>query len=321
MLPNYLHNHKHFRQLIEITANELGIDEPSLVEKDYWITHCLYGLQKAGLIFELKGGTSLSKGYGIIHRFSEDIDIKIDPPIGQSIGFEIYTAKNHDKFKHKESRRKYFDWLTEFLDGKIDGVISVVRDTNFDNEKYRSGGIRLHYKTSFPVIPGIKEGILLEVGFDRTAPNQPKTITSWALNKAIATNVDVINNQALHVPCYEPKFTFVEKLQAIVRKFKQYKKQGNIPDNFMRHYYDIYYLLKLKDVQNFIGTQQYTDFKKERFCGDDISIINSDAFKIINTDDLELFQSEYNKTRALYYQGQIELMEILNFIGLYLDKL
>jgi hypothetical protein len=50
MPPNYFHNHKHFGQLIEITARELGIHEPSLVEKDYWITHCLYGLQKAGLI-------------------------------------------------------------------------------------------------------------------------------------------------------------------------------------------------------------------------------------------------------------------------------
>jgi predicted nucleotidyltransferase component of viral defense system len=35
-----------------------------------------------GLNFELKGGTSLSKGFGLIHRFSEDIDIRIDPPEG-----------------------------------------------------------------------------------------------------------------------------------------------------------------------------------------------------------------------------------------------
>jgi predicted nucleotidyltransferase component of viral defense system len=43
------------------------------VEKDYWIMHGLYGLQQMGMSFELKGGTSLSKGYGIIERFSEDI--------------------------------------------------------------------------------------------------------------------------------------------------------------------------------------------------------------------------------------------------------
>ena len=42
--------------------------------------HSLYGLQQLGLTFELKGGTSLSKGYQIIDRFSEDIDIRIEPP-------------------------------------------------------------------------------------------------------------------------------------------------------------------------------------------------------------------------------------------------
>ncbi|WP_425485263.1 nucleotidyl transferase AbiEii/AbiGii toxin family protein [Burkholderia guangdongensis] len=38
---------------------------------------CLWGLQAQGFQFELKGGTSLSKGFGIIHRFSEDIDIRM----------------------------------------------------------------------------------------------------------------------------------------------------------------------------------------------------------------------------------------------------
>jgi predicted nucleotidyltransferase component of viral defense system len=58
-------------------AEQKTID-PALVEKDYWIMHCLYGLQQLRLQFELKGGTSLSKGYQIIDRFSEDIDIHPD---------------------------------------------------------------------------------------------------------------------------------------------------------------------------------------------------------------------------------------------------
>jgi predicted nucleotidyltransferase component of viral defense system len=71
MPTDYLHNHKQFPELIRIVAEQKGID-PALVEKDYWIMHCLYGLQKLGLTFELKGGTSLSKGFKIIDRFSED---------------------------------------------------------------------------------------------------------------------------------------------------------------------------------------------------------------------------------------------------------
>jgi len=41
--------------------------------------HCLFALQQLGFQFELKGGTSLSKAYQIIDRFSEDIDLHIHP--------------------------------------------------------------------------------------------------------------------------------------------------------------------------------------------------------------------------------------------------
>ena len=45
-----------------------------LIEKDYWLMHGLWALQKEGWQFQLTGGTSLSKGFGIIQRFSEHID-------------------------------------------------------------------------------------------------------------------------------------------------------------------------------------------------------------------------------------------------------
>lgn len=76
---DYLHNHKDFADLLRILEEENQI-LAGLIEKDYWIMHVLYGLKKQGFNFELKGGTSLSKGYKIIHRFSEDIDIHIKPP-------------------------------------------------------------------------------------------------------------------------------------------------------------------------------------------------------------------------------------------------
>jgi predicted nucleotidyltransferase component of viral defense system len=75
----FLHNHREFSDLIRIVAQEKGID-PALIEKDYWIMHSLYGLQQLGMKFELKGGTSLSKGFRIINRFSEDIDIVSNLP-------------------------------------------------------------------------------------------------------------------------------------------------------------------------------------------------------------------------------------------------
>lgn len=74
----YLHEHPQFQSLIRIVAVVKNLP-PALVEKDYWVMHCLYGLEKLGLTFELKGGTSLSKGCNLLDRFSEDIDIHIDP--------------------------------------------------------------------------------------------------------------------------------------------------------------------------------------------------------------------------------------------------
>ena len=89
--------------------------------------HCLYGLKLAGYEFQLKGETSLSKGYGIIHRFSEDIDIHITPPEGR----QIRTSPNHDKEKDRQGRKDYYDYLASSI--SIPGIIKVDRDTQFDS--------------------------------------------------------------------------------------------------------------------------------------------------------------------------------------------
>lgn len=98
MQPDYLHRHKDYKDLIRAVAEEKGI-ALDLVEKDYWIMHCLYGLTQQGYSFELRGGTSLSKGFGIIHRFSEDIDIRIEPPQEAKVA----TGRNQNKDQHCES--------------------------------------------------------------------------------------------------------------------------------------------------------------------------------------------------------------------------
>jgi predicted nucleotidyltransferase component of viral defense system len=110
-MSNFLHEHKDYADLIKIIADEKGI-EPGLVEKDYWIMHVLYGLKQQAFNFELKGGTSLSKGYKIIHRFSEDIDIHIKPPEKFCIN---ENPKNTNK-NNAEKRKLFYDWLaTEII--------------------------------------------------------------------------------------------------------------------------------------------------------------------------------------------------------------
>jgi len=121
MPRDFLHNHAQFADLIRIVADDRGI-VPALVEKDYWIMQCLYGLQQLGMVFQLKGGTSLSKGYGLIRRFSEDIDIRIEPPAD----WKVMAGRNHDKPAHAESRKAFFDRLAATI--AVEGVVAVERD-------------------------------------------------------------------------------------------------------------------------------------------------------------------------------------------------
>jgi len=279
--------------LIRIVAEQKGID-PALVEKDYWIMHSLYGLQKLGLTFELKGGTSLSKGYKIIDRFSEDIDIHIDPPASRN----VKAGRNQDKPAHVKSRKDFYDWLAD-TKIKIDGIDTVERDTAFDSEKLFSGGIRLHYKSFTTPIDDLKDGILLEAGFDVVAPNTAKDISSWMYDHA-ADKVEIIDNRAKGIACYDPGYTFVEKLQTISTKYRQQQKDKQFPPNFMRHYYDVYSLLDRPEVQGFIGTEDYTAHKDRRFRSlDNKNIAKNEAFILNDPETRKTYAATYAKTSAL----------------------
>lgn len=318
MPSDYLHNHKDFSNLLRIIEDETGI-QSGLVEKDYWIMHALYGLKKLNFQFELKGGTSLSKGYHIIDRFSEDIDIHIKPPAEMNIN---ENPKNN-KPKNVEARRKFYDWLAETI--KIDGIISVERDYAFDDViSYRSGGVRLNYESKTDSINGVKDGILLEAGFDRVTPNFPLTISSWAYEKAKENKtIEIIDNRAIDIICYHPGFTFVEKLQTIVTKFRQEQTDGIFRSNLMRQYYDIYCLLENEEVKKFIGTPEYEAHKKERFPTVDleIPIAENMAFLLSDTDLSFQFRKRYEATAALYYKGQPDFNQVMDRIRINLKDL
>lgn len=318
MAKQYLHEHKDFPSLINILAEQKGIP-PVLIEKDYWIMQVLHGLKNQGFDFELKGGTSLSKGYGIINRFSEDIDIQINPPAE----LKVETRSNKTKPVHVQSRKDYYNWLAGNI--KIDGIISIERDESFDDEtSYRSGGIRLHYKSYTANMDGVKEGILLEVGFDDVTPNQALTISSWAYEYSKGLpGLDIIDNRAVEIKCYDYRYTFVEKLQTVVRKFRVERETGVINPNFLRQYYDLYELLGRKDVVDFLGSDEYLQHKNRRFSQKDLAIpLNEfEGFLFTEKTLLESFAARYQKTKALYYQGQPAFEEILARIKMHIDAL
>ena len=317
MAVNFLHNHKNFPDLLRILEDETGM-QAVLIEKDYWIMQVLFGLKAQGFDFELKGGTSLSKGFKIIERFSEDIDIHIKPPAE----FNINENPNNVKPRNVEAKKSFYDWLAKNI--KIDGVISIERDTAFDNEKtYNSGGIRLFYKHHNNGVTGIKEGILLEAGFDTVTPNTKITISSWAYERAIANGIAIIKNQAKDIPCYNPGYSFVEKLQTIATKYRKEKETGDMSVNFMRQYYDLYSLLANEEVQAFIGCEAYIVHKQKRFPPTDLAVpINeNEAFLLNDETTRESFKKRYESTAALYYNGQPDFDDLLNRIKENINKL
>lgn len=251
----------------------------------------------------------------MIHRFSEDIDIRIEP----FDGLQVDTNPNHERPQHVESRRQFFEKLRDKI--KISGITAVERDTTYDDEQLRNAGLRLRYESLFGSIAGLKDGILLEVGFDQTTPNRAVTVSSWVVQFAEAKKLQYADNRALETLCYNPEYTFVEKLQAVVRKYGQFKGTGKISSNFLRHYYDINQLLDLKEVQAFIGTPEYLEHKKKRFKSMNQNVAESGAFTIEDENVRKQFEAEYSKTAPLYYRGQIPLDNILARIRQYLARL
>jgi hypothetical protein len=317
MGKDFLHKQRDFSDLIRIVGNELQI-LPALIEKDYWIMHVLYGLTQQGFAFELKGGTSLSKGYKIIERFSEDIDIYIHPPAEMEVAEDWRKEKDH----HVDSRRRYFDWLAANI--KIEGIVEVARDTNFDNNKFTSAGIRLFYSSVTEPVPGLKPGILLEVGFDTVTPNQRMPIGSWALERALRVIGDrVIDNMAVDIPCYQPGYSLIEKLQTIVRKFRRERETGEENVNYMRQYYDVSRLLLREDVQAFVGTEEYNRHKSVRIRGKDaeVPLVENEAFLLSDPALRSNFATRYAKTASLYYKGQPLFEELLAIIQKDLQRL
>ena len=232
---------------------------------------------------------------------------------------KVHVSKNHTKPRHKETRRKYFLWLLEAL--KIPGISSIERDTDFDDHDLRNAGYRISYDTKFDAFVGLKTDVLLEVGFDTTTPNEPRDISSWAYDLAIKGGLDIRDNRAHAVLCYFPEYTFVEKLSAISKKYRQDVEGKNV-QNFTRHYYDIYQLLGELRVQSFIGSKEYLAHKASRFSKNDEADIKSNpAFTLSDAVIRAKYADRLIQSSGLYFKGQPKIEDIIDRIAQYLDRL
>ena len=133
-----------WKAIIETVSLEIKKNR-MMVEKDVVQSMFLFELSKSDMPFVFKGGTSLSKAYCLIDRFSEDIDISLSRSVNQrekkmikedivNIG-KILNLKliNEDKIKSRFDYNKYIFEYESLFEGKI---VEIIVETNFFEVSY-----------------------------------------------------------------------------------------------------------------------------------------------------------------------------------------
>lgn len=157
-----LFEHPDFEQAILEAAEyfrERGL-RPAIIEKDYYVTEALRAIAVSNIndIIIFKGGTSLSKGWNLIQRFSEDIDIFLDPS-----AFRPALGKNRIDWELKKLR---------------DAVAAHPALTFLENESQTIGGFgrndRFSYAQHFGGAGEVANRVLLEAG--TASGREPTTV-------------------------------------------------------------------------------------------------------------------------------------------------
>jgi hypothetical protein len=229
---DFLHDHPDFGALLSIVAGRQGV-AVALVEKDYWVTHTLWALVDSGLRVWFKGGTSLSKGFRLIQRFSEDLDVKLESPELPEV-----TDWNREGTNATSAREFFFKQLSQRL--RIPGA-SVEEMTDLRDRSWRSVVFKVEYpgRTVGGLPESIKPFVQLEVGSARVTPGEERLITSWVhehVAESVRGGIEIIADhrpRAIH--CVWPEVTLLEKIEAVSRRFARDPCE---PASFVRHYED-----------------------------------------------------------------------------------
>ncbi len=251
-----LHENKDaFIELVQKTSDELGIQD-IFVEKDYWVTFVLKTLinwdTDRSVVF--KGGTSLSKAYGLIDRFSEDVDLVLK---------DTKLTDNQIKTSLRNAQKKSIKSPLQEIDSprtskgsrfrKIDCTYPQILDEYSDFGEASSN-------------------LLVEFNsFGTPFPSAPMEIKSY-----IAEMLEKTHNQELiktfgltpfDVEILNVKQTFCEKLMGLMR----ISLKENYLDELrikIRHFYDISKLLEEPEILEFIKTKDFADSLKNIYQND-----------------------------------------------------
>lgn len=231
---------KLFSDTLRAASQHLDV-KLEFVEKDYWITLVLSRLAKSKYVDEavFKGGTSLSKGYNLIERFSEDVDLAIINDKGKT-GNEI---KNIIRAIEKEIT---FD-LTVL---HMDGVTS--KGSRFRKSIFEYLSIEKANKNN---------KLLVEVNsFANPFPYKRLPIKSMVFDFLTQTKnetyIDQYDLQTIEVNVLSKEQTILEKMVSLIRfSFKE-----NIVESIsekIRHFYDLYYLMKNTECIEYVASDSF----------------------------------------------------------------
>lgn len=220
---------------------------PIIIEKDFWVCWTLRRLMaceelSGHLMF--KGGTSLSKAYDVIHRFSEDIDLTIakNAPLVRDVGSpmeaDISGKERQRRTKAlKEAAEKYVsDVLKPVLVREIEAALGTKENWDVvpDPDARDSQTLLFHYprdKQDNVDDPYVKPRIMLEFGArGDTEPSELKTISPYLAEEF----PDDIPNAATEIPTLAATRTFWEKATIL----HALHHSGKLRDGLSRHYYD-----------------------------------------------------------------------------------
>ncbi len=243
-----LHEHEEFRDALNATAADGELDV-RFVEKDYYVTEMLRTISVTlpdRIIF--KGGTSLSKGWKLIDRFSEDIDLFLDrtrwdPPLGGN-GVDTVLRRLRDAV----GAHPAFTYLLG--EGRTIGGFS--REDNFA------------YATLFDELPGMRSVVRLEPGVQ--SGNQPTEgveisaiVADFLRGRGDGDMADDL--QPFPMTLLHFRRTFVEKLFTIHSKVERLKQDGHLVGRDTRHYADLHVLASRDEVHEMLRTDEYEQIK------------------------------------------------------------
>jgi hypothetical protein len=237
------------RLIIQQVSADSGMSVKA-IEKDWWVTLILKAIFSLPMRehFIFKGGTSLSKGWKLIERFSEDIDIALAP---EAFGETYEPTPGHSYIKRLKRKgcaytstvikKVLSQQLAEM--GLPKGIISVeAADVDPLIPDKDPQTLLITYPSLFDQNPYIAEAVRVEFG----VRSYKEPFANVNIKSIIAEEIDITiySEQAFIIPAAEPKKTFMEKMLLMHEKFAGNLTTAAAGERQSRHLVDLFQMMK-----------------------------------------------------------------------------